>query len=240
MTVPPPPPPRPPIFPIIAQHFLVFSALALVVAVVLGTLFLGGYLSVFDWRLIWVIDYPDILKFGLVVTAGAAGLVGLIGPILESAYRATTEKGAWIFPATLTTLAVGALAYELWQQSQSPEPNYAFGIFGFLCAVLLFFLAAIIFDSFTTRRRVTVPHVINGFAACGFAMLMFGFFFGLLVRDREGFKDYEVTLRSKTLAGVGLVMMTSQYVVLAKGDTTAIIPLGEVLKIEHRKRGGFH
>ncbi len=94
MTVQPPPEPRSPILAVVTEHFLLFSALAIIGAVVFGTLFLGGYLGVFDWRLIWIIDYPDILKAGLVGTAAAASLVGIIGPVLESAYRMATERGA--------------------------------------------------------------------------------------------------------------------------------------------------
>lgn len=52
----------------VSEHFAVFSFLGLL-AVLCSTLFLYGYLTVFDQQLIWIIEYPDILKFGLVALA---------------------------------------------------------------------------------------------------------------------------------------------------------------------------
>src|SRR4029077_12229781 len=48
----------------ISEHFAVFSLLGAVFVVLCSTLFLYGYLTVFDRQLIWIIEYPDILKFG--------------------------------------------------------------------------------------------------------------------------------------------------------------------------------
>src|SRR5262245_14716448 len=50
----------------ITAHFAVFSLLGLVVTVLCSTLIVYGYLSEFDSQLIWIIEYTDILKFGLV------------------------------------------------------------------------------------------------------------------------------------------------------------------------------
>ena len=46
----------------ISEHFAVFSLLGAVFVVLCSTLFLYGYLTVFDRQLIWIIEYPDILK----------------------------------------------------------------------------------------------------------------------------------------------------------------------------------
>src|SRR5262245_55412720 len=53
----------------ITAHFAVFSLLGLVVTVLCSTLIVYGYLSEFDSQLIWIIEYTDILKFGLVALA---------------------------------------------------------------------------------------------------------------------------------------------------------------------------
>jgi hypothetical protein len=50
----------------VKEYFVVFSALAIIVGVVLATIFLNAYLSVFDWQLLWIGQYPDILTFALV------------------------------------------------------------------------------------------------------------------------------------------------------------------------------
>jgi hypothetical protein len=42
------------------------SAVAVMVASLCAALFLFGYLAVFDWRLIWIVEYSDIFKVGFV------------------------------------------------------------------------------------------------------------------------------------------------------------------------------
>src|SRR5262249_35501937 len=54
---------------LVTAHFAVFSLLGLVVTVLCSMLFVYGYLKEFDSRLIWIIEYTDILKFGLVALA---------------------------------------------------------------------------------------------------------------------------------------------------------------------------
>jgi hypothetical protein len=54
---------------IVSQHFAVASALTVIVGIFCSTIFLYGYIRVFDWHLIWIIEYGDVLKFGLVVVA---------------------------------------------------------------------------------------------------------------------------------------------------------------------------
>ena len=53
----------------ITAHFAVLSLLSLIAIVLCSTLFVYGYLSAFDWQLIWIIEYTDILKLGLVALA---------------------------------------------------------------------------------------------------------------------------------------------------------------------------
>jgi hypothetical protein len=42
------------------DHSFIFSALAVIAFAVMATVFIFGYLCVFDWRLIWAIDYTQI------------------------------------------------------------------------------------------------------------------------------------------------------------------------------------
>ena len=62
----------------IAGNIASLSAIGLFAAVVGSTLFLYAYLSVFDWRLIWIIDYSDIFKVGLVTLAVLSSFVVLV------------------------------------------------------------------------------------------------------------------------------------------------------------------
>jgi hypothetical protein len=59
----------------ITKHFAALSAFAIGVASTTTMLFLSPYLSVFDWSLIWLVEYGDVGKFILIG-------VGLLGSIL--------------------------------------------------------------------------------------------------------------------------------------------------------------
>jgi hypothetical protein len=58
-----------PIIEFASKHFILVSALTIVGGVLCATIFLYGYLLIFDWRLIWIIEYTDVLKVGLVAVA---------------------------------------------------------------------------------------------------------------------------------------------------------------------------
>src|SRR5262245_6096612 len=77
----------------VSGHFGVFSLLGLVAAVLCSTLFLYGYLTVFDWQLIWIIEYPDILKFGLVGLAVISGILLTLQIIAQNITNAIRSKG---------------------------------------------------------------------------------------------------------------------------------------------------
>lgn len=48
------------------ENFVVLSAAAAVIGITLATTFFGAYLSVFDWRLLWYVQYTDVLTFGII------------------------------------------------------------------------------------------------------------------------------------------------------------------------------
>jgi hypothetical protein len=53
----------------LTEHFAVVSALAAVVVFLCTTVSLYSYLSTFDWRLIWVVEYSDVFKASLIALA---------------------------------------------------------------------------------------------------------------------------------------------------------------------------
>jgi hypothetical protein len=57
----------------LTSNFAALSALTVIFAVLWSTVFLSAYLSVFDWQLIWIIEYPDVFyvdKHTIIVPAG--------------------------------------------------------------------------------------------------------------------------------------------------------------------------
>ena len=62
----------------IKENFVVVSALAFAIGVALATTFLAAYLSVFDWHLMWFVQYTDILTFGLIAVGVISGSLTFI------------------------------------------------------------------------------------------------------------------------------------------------------------------
>jgi hypothetical protein len=49
----------------VRENFVLLSAGTALLGVTLSATFLAAYLSVFDWHLIWFVQYTDIITFGL-------------------------------------------------------------------------------------------------------------------------------------------------------------------------------
>src|SRR5712691_3115650 len=83
----------PPLLKFISENFAVLSSSTLVFAVLCATVFLYTYLSVFDWNLIWIVEYPDILKFGLVAVAIISGFISIIQSLINQLLLVTESEG---------------------------------------------------------------------------------------------------------------------------------------------------
>jgi hypothetical protein len=55
----------------LTKNFLVLSTFASGIALFAAMVALAGYTAAFDARLMWVIEYPDLIKVGLVFLATA-------------------------------------------------------------------------------------------------------------------------------------------------------------------------
>ena len=78
-------------FEYLTKHFAVLSVMATVVGATLAVIFIAAYLRVFDWRLIWIIEYPDILKVALVTIAVFSGFSFYIWSAAADAINLTTR-----------------------------------------------------------------------------------------------------------------------------------------------------
>lgn len=222
------------------EHFLVLSAAVLITAVVAGTIFLFGYLASFDWRLIFIIEYADILKISLIFVGALSTIIVLVAPVVS--YLMHGEKRSPARLAIAAAMIIALLVALVFEESRSPDPRYAMLFIVVSNTFLAIALVAVISRAAVDPSQQTAPELIGIIVLALPAMLYFGWGFGIVVRDSPGFndyevtlKDYEVTLKSKTLAGVGLVMITSETIVLTTGHSTVVVPASEVLKIEHRK-----
>jgi hypothetical protein len=220
------------LFEFASKHFVLFSALSIIAGVVVATIGLYAYLSVFDWHLIWVIEYGDILKFGLVALAAISGSAALIGSMLDIVYAwlKTKRKSTLIGLVVILTLGFAA---NLIVDYYSNTPTYLKHVFWYLSALSLLWVLTILAKEMENPRSISVRRAVDHFLTLVVVITVWGGTYGVTVRDSWGFKRDVYTLQG-SIRDVGLVMITSRYVVLYDGDHSIIIPVGDVTKIEAR------
>lgn len=76
------------------NNFAVASALATAITVSILLIFLQAYLAIFDWTLIWYLEYPDILKLLLVTVALVASVFAPAFNLMEAIFNALSS-GTW-------------------------------------------------------------------------------------------------------------------------------------------------
>jgi hypothetical protein len=217
----------------VTKHIALVSAVVSLTAILSSTVFLYGYLSVFDWHLIWIIEYSDVLKFGLVVFAVVTGFFYYISGYVEDAYHlisAEPEKRSWWIKAIILGLFVSFVPRILADET-SQEHYYMLHISLHLSAIILMALTIIAAVEATNLTARTGRQIYN---LCGLwicALFFFGFTFGYYTRDTSGFR-HTVSLKGVEMTNVGVVMITSHHTVLYTQDGDVIVaPTADVSPI---------
>jgi hypothetical protein len=204
-----------------------------VTAILSSTVFLYGYLSVFDWHLIWIIEYSDVLKFGLVVFAVVTGFFYFISGYVEDAYHLISaepeKRGVWI-KTIILGLFVSFMPRILTDET-SPEHYYMLHISLHFSAIVLMALTIIAAVQLADLGAMTGRQIYN---LCGLwicALYIFGLTFGYYTRDTSGFR-HTVSLKGIEMTNVGVVMITSHHTVLYTQDGDVIVaPTADVSPI---------
>jgi hypothetical protein len=221
----------------VRENFAPISALAGLTALLGSTVFFYGYLSVFDWRLIWVIEYSDVLKFGLIIFAVLSGYIYFIQGYATDAYNVAfsddLEKQLWW--AKLVTVAFFAnFIPKIWSDETNEVHYYMLHIMTHLSVLLVGVVTVTAVWRFKEWRRRTPQDWANDAIAAVFILYLFGQTFGYYTRDMDGFK-HEVILKGVEMKDVGVVMITSHHTVLYsdKGDVI-VVPSADVNQIIKR------
>src|SRR5262249_31772182 len=133
--------------------------LGLLLFVLCSTLFLYGYLSVFDWQLIWIIEYTDILKFGLVVLAVASGIFFFVLALITNLITNLPSfegKTRLVYVGVIIALVFAAWAIPVvieWRTEAAPryEMYVSLGTSTLLLVVQTLWIWTVVVDSRTIK-----------------------------------------------------------------------------------------
>jgi hypothetical protein len=216
------------------KHFAILSVGIGVLGAAMAVIFIAAYLRVFDWRLIWIIEYSDVLKIGLIVVALLSGFSYWIWSGTRNAIDLHKHRGdpswAWVHltGALLWCISLGMFLY--WDY-RSPEPHYGLHLSLHFAILAVIGLAMLPMDVSRDFPNLTAPQIAWLFFLMVANISGIGSAFGYYTRDTSGF-SHDVFLTREELHDVGLVMLTSHHVVLyTKEHTVIVIPSGDVIKL---------
>jgi hypothetical protein len=209
----------------ITAHFAVFSLLGLVVVVLCCTLFLTGYLSVFDLQLIWIIEYPDILKFGLIAVALISTTIFLVHGAVQNVFIATRFKGKEraIFVGLGVAAAIAAFVAFAFVNPSEISWSLASSL-GLLIANSLLIWNIV-------QRQRPISHIVLVFAMVMSSMGAFGLTLGTYIKYSKGGLTHDVFLKERQMDNVRLVLFTTHHTVLYAGTDVVVLPTSEIMKI---------
>lgn len=221
----------PPLVRFATENFAVLSSLLLILGIVCSTVFLYAYLSVFDWHLIWIIEYPDILKFGLIAIGFIGGFAAIIQFIIDKTIqvRETTGKARW----KVLALPIGIFAFlvvlDILVQWNKPDPAYARLAYYCLSGATLIVWTFLINHYVKNKEGVGFSEISSLSFLLLATCLTFGYTVGYSVRYSRDF-EHDVHLKDQTIQDVILVMATSHHTILYMGKTALVVPTTDIVR----------
>jgi hypothetical protein len=218
----------------VREYFGPISAFAGLTALLGSTVFLYGYLSVFDWRLIWVIEYSDVLKFGLIIFAVLTGSLYFLQGYATDAYRAAfsedPKKRLW-WAKAVTFWFFLSFGSKILSDETSEVHYYMLHFMTHLSVLLIGLVTVHVVLRFKNWKGLTPHDWANDAIGVVLILSVFGQTFGYYTRDMDGFK-HDVILKGVEMKDVGVVMITSHHTVLYsdKGDVI-VVPSADVNQI---------
>jgi hypothetical protein len=217
----------------IVGNFAGFSALGLIAAVVCSTIFLYAYLTIFDWQLIWIIDYPDVFKVGLVALGVLSGFIIIVQGVLHFFVGIIKLKASERIGEILIfgIVAIGVLALAMlgeWKRTGSLILYWLMAPPAVLLLAFCFEIARVLTHSLvlTAERTIVLSMLLVG------AVLFFGAGLGLVTKlSLASDLQYDVFLRDREVSDLRLVLFTSHHAVFNNGDLLIVLPTSEIMKI---------
>jgi hypothetical protein len=181
----------------------------------------------FDWHLLWFVQYTDIITFGLLavgiitgsltfIQASAQTVLGLFG------MKGKTQRAHAIFLFFFIAAIIGV---EIWGAKKSGE-----GYFHILMGAMVLGLGIVLIMQIVGYvMTATLPNSTQTFfliLALGIATVSLGQWLGYSLQ--ESAKGQEITLKDKTLSDMKVVLVMSRHTILLKDDVLYVLPTADI------------
>jgi hypothetical protein len=214
----------------IRENFVLVSAAAVLVGVVLSTTFLASYLSVFDWHLLWFVQYPDIITFGLLALGIVSGSITLIQSFAQTILAGKTPAQRRSGLIILLVLWIVLTGLNVWASIHSGQ-----GYFHVFSGIVAFGVAvAVILVVAAHVEARSVPNVIQ----CMWMLFLLvigagalGSWLGESVEETTSFNQ-DVYFKDQTLKDAKLIIVLSRHTMLLKDRILYVVPTGDITKFQ--------
>jgi MFS family permease len=213
----------------IKENFVVVSGTALIFGVVLASTFVTAYLTVFDWHLLWFIQYTDIITFGLLglgIISGSLIILQALAQTVISLFQMKKDSRVrWTWVLSLFLLAF--IAFEVWETVHSGQ-----GYFHVLWSAIALGLGVIvILQTIGYVISGTVPNILQFWflvmlVVSGAGAL--GQWLGYSVLETE--KPQDVRLKEGEMNGVKVVIVMSRHTLLLKDKDIFAVPTDDIVQ----------
>lgn len=222
---------------ILKDNFVLISGVAVIFGVGLATIFLAAYLSVFDWHLLWFVQYTDILTFGLI----AAGIISGSLIFLQAAAQAvlswfrldahSKRRGAVVF----CLLVVGIVAFNVWSSIRQGQ-----GYFHILLGVLLLAFGIIVIVQIVGYATARVLPTAGQFTYLVILLVLISIYCGqwLGYSVLESGKLLDVKIKDTTMNGVKLIIVMARHTIILKDRETFVVPTADISQFHGTARPG--
>jgi len=222
----------------LTKNFAVVSAAVLGVGCAAAMTFTFSYLAVFDWTLIWLVEYPDIAKF-ILIAIGFISSFMITFPIFNvinimfSVAMTGDKIGKYSLIVYIITIFI-IMSVAIFGSAHSH--TYKFGYIVYLS------IAAIMFIFVITASLILYRAIVKNYAQIQifelFSLLpVFVFIIAMTGLAAGNYTKYsylhtlDLTTKSETITGVLTIMILSRYSIFYINQKIIVIQTADIVKI---------
>jgi len=216
---------------IIKDNFVLVSAGAVVLGAVLSTTFLASYLSVFDWHLLWFIQYPDILTFGLIAVGIISGSLILIQSAAQSLLtipKAYPKHTRW-WTGGVVVVAITIVVLNVWGAIWHGT-GYFHVVYGALTLGIGIAVVLVVASYVTASKAPTIVQFTFVLLLFIVGASSFGAWLGQSVNETA--KPQDVTVKSETISQAKLIIVMARHTILLKDKTIYVVQTSDIVEFK--------
>ena len=216
----------------LTKHFLVLSSAIAAAGLFLAVITLAGYNHAFDVRLLWIVEYSDLVKIGLVFVALICAYITLLDSYFSTAINAITPEKWYKSPLVWTTVIIylAFLALVLWGDYKAQTPHWSIHV------MIAAYVVTCVFMVWASRRfvrnfRDSYARRSIGFGASVVYFVVTGaYIYGSYVREFGPYNS-SVTAKDMQFSNVLVVESLSRYTAIFDRRTYTVIPTSDISSI---------